>query len=208
MYALTRYLWNRARPRRRGRGDPFAPRGPQGLARGPSRGQPGVRRRVRRRWWLLVPFLLLIAPPLLDLATGHRTHREGPGQAACRLLSVVDGNTLLLRCVDPAARAQSLSLASVVAMPQPALPVPASGGVVAVDLLGVAGPPVLGARCLTEAWAGFRARTALRLRVWLAGELDFVLRPGPPGRAAVGLLLADGRQVNPDLRRAAAACPA
>ncbi|MCW1933327.1 hypothetical protein [Pararhodobacter zhoushanensis] len=195
MTLVPRFFWKRSKPRLVGRGDPFDPRGGaagQGYSRQDQRLR-FHRWRPSRRWLLLVPVLLLVAPPLLDLMAGLRgsTGRE------CRLLSVVNGNTLLVQCGEPEpATRTDISLASIVAPPREQ-PQELTNAVMTVQLLGVPAAPILGARCLPEAWAGLRAQTALRLRVWFADDLDFTIRPN----ANVAIAYVDGHSVNHALRR-------
>lgn len=192
MSRVARFLSFRSTPRSLGRGDPFGPVEKPGQARR----RPVLRSRRISRWWvLLVPVLLLLmAPPVLDFLTGLRTAET----TGCRLLSVRSANTLLLNCTDTNGGNRAIQGASL--LPQLASSQPAAsplGSVVEVQLLGVQAPPILGARCMTEAFAGIRAMLALRARLWLADDLQFALR-APQG---VALAFADGQSVNRALQR-------
>ena len=185
MAIVSRFLVHRSAPRALGRGDPFGPVEQQGRARRRPK-LPG--RRFSRRWALLLPVILMLIPPVMDVVTGLRT-TDGTG---CRLLRVQDGNTVLLQCADQMDEGGALRRASILPAASGTAQSEPSNGVVAVQLLGVQSPPILGARCLSEALAGLKASVMLRARLWLASDLRFTMRPGQN----VALAFADGESVN------------
>ncbi|WP_323021283.1 hypothetical protein [Pararhodobacter sp.] len=128
-------------------------------------------RRRRSRWttprMMLAALVMLILAPVAGAIAGVTGGSAAViSTSGCQLLSVVDGNTVELSCVDHEVRHH--------------------------HVMGLSSPPVLGARCLAEAWWGLRAHISLRAQVWQAETLAFVEEP----RAHLVLMLADGIPVH------------
>jgi hypothetical protein len=123
--------------------------------------------RRRPRAWslprkLAIVLLFLMAFPAANLLAGNNTASAGSLQQGCRLVSVVDGNTLNLACPGRPAAAHAV--------------------------MGLQSPPVMDAACVQQAVWGLRAQIALRYRVWQAEALTFVPEP----RGNLVLVFADG----------------
>ncbi|WP_334194838.1 hypothetical protein [Pararhodobacter sp.] len=123
-------------------------------------------RQRRRRWstsrMILVALAMLVLAPVAGAIAGGSSSGAVVATTGCRLVSVVNGNTVDLACPGGPARHH--------------------------HVMGLSSPPVLGARCLSEAWWGLRAQIALRAQVWRADTLSFVEEP----RGHLVLMLADG----------------
>lgn len=113
------------------------------------------------RLWPLVAILFFgaLGLPLADALAGARA----TGGRGCQLLAVLSGDSVLLACPGQ--------------------------GIAPLALAGVQAPPILGARCMAEGWAGLQAVAALHWRIWQAERLSFVRQGSHPATLA----LADGR---------------
>lgn len=135
-------------------------------------GEPPRRRRkvARGRWMtprmITVVLLLLLLAPVAGAFGGSTDYRGGAVTAGCQLVSVVDGNTVELSCPG-----QSRAT---------------------YEVMGVQAPPILGARCLSEAWWGLRAEVSLRSILWRSSALNFVTEP----RGNLVLVFADGQPLH------------
>ena len=115
--------------------------------------------------------MLLVLPSAADALSG--LVRRGAGGAGCRVVQVIDGDTVGLWC-------------------------PARGYEKA-RLLGFDTPELFSPRCPGEFAAALAAKWRLRVLIWTAGEVRIV-RSGEDryGRALVSLIL-DGRDVRRSL---------
>jgi micrococcal nuclease len=119
--------------------------------------------RLGRRLGLFAAAALLL-PAAVDLAAGLR-----PAEADCRVLHVVDGDTLDLRCPGR--------------------------GHVRVRLDGYDAPELFGPACAAEAGAALAAQWHLRRTLWSAERLEFRFA----GRDRYGRALAAARVDGRDL---------
>ncbi len=143
-----------ASPRRRARG----PRGPRHSHR-PRRPGPGLRlARV-----LFAGFLgLILLPPVVDAANGALKPGEG-----CRVVAIIDGDTLRIWCHDGLYRAR----------------------VLAYDT------PELSARCTSELVKAIAATWYLRWQLWRAGRITVKIDGVDRYGRKLVLLLTDGENV-------------
>ena len=122
----------------------------------------GVRRRRKRRSLSLPRLLAILLLAVAAVPVADAIAGSGHASVGCQLVSIVDGDTVTLDCPGHDRREH--------------------------QIMGLASPPVLGARCLSEAWWGIRSEIALRTKVWQSRELEFIIEP----RARLALVFADG----------------
>ena len=108
-------------------------------------------RRIRSRWigWLgTASAVILLAGPLFDAVNALR-HPVRVGEQNCRIVQVIDGDTLRLWCADV--------------------------GLQTVRLTGFDTPELFSPQCLAEHWAAQRATWATRLALYRAQRVALEL---------------------------------
>ncbi len=123
------------------------------------------------RPWLKVIMLLLIAIAVVTYRESRAILRATlSGSVACEVISVVDGDTIIVSCPDR--------------------------GFERTRLMGFDTPEVFSPQCLSESWAGAKATLALRKRIWSAKEVKLVFRGTDKYGRRLALLLLDGTNVS------------